>query len=257
MWGRRRRKQADGAAPPSAATPARRERDRTSTPRVERLRIDGTPVRVNPGQAGFADDAGTGLSLLRIDFRTVGALTDAHPLSRLFRAGVAGDPVELSTVCCLRCHARHSLPAMMMRVEAGRDPVAECQRCGCPDALLIYDPDRPAKGDEPYDVRPLDGDGLRMEHVTIWADSVDLPPEQIRTALDLADHGEEFAGTHVQVLRRRPGDDPAGAQDLAMADIARKEGDGEVSRGALERMRWTWVRTPDHGDLLVVLVTAP
>lgn len=224
-----------------------------SEPPIDRLGVDGTPVPLRTELAGFEQDVrAQRVALLRTDFLVFSAVTQAYPLFQLVESG-AGNITSRSTLCCLRCSARHSIPALQAVMLTGRPPVDACQRCGCIDAVLVFDPEAPA-GDAPHELTRLTGAGRRVERVLLLT-GAGLPPAAVQSAVRLLGEGEDFTGATVTVKTVPAGH--ADVEGLADAVVALEESQGQVSAGALERRRLLWVRLPPHGDVLAVVITAP
>jgi hypothetical protein len=213
---------------------------------VDALSVDGTVVPVRERLADFAADVrARRVALLRTDFVAFSASGPDYPLFRLTEAGV-GNLTERSTLCCLRCSARHSITTMQVGMLTGRAPTGRCLRCGCPDAVLVHDPAATVP-DQPHELRPVTGAGKRVDQVWLFSPG-ELDPAAVRAVLDLARAGEDFEGARVRTMAIGDGNgDPDGLADA----ILLREG-GAAAVGA----RRLWVRVPRHGDVLVAVVTS-
>jgi hypothetical protein len=225
---------------------------------VDRLGVDGVPIPVRTRYEEFEKDVrDSRIAFLRAGFGKVRAGAGDDPMFRMATWDVGYEAYKTS-LCCLMCFSRYRVSALHAGTLAGGRPITCCQVCGCPDAVLFYDPAVADIEGRPRDLRRLDGVGRRVERAFILYGSTEPGPDTVGQAIDLASSGASVEGAVITTVPvPESAADHADTEEVALALVVRDEADRRVSPGAAERIRLTWLNFPEHGHLLVAQVVAP
>lgn len=231
---------------------------------ITRLSVDGRTRLLHRDVPAFAAEAvETGSALLATRFSALTAVTP--PYYKLAEAlGRGSEVISECVVHCLRCFIRHDLTALALYAYLRgsrwwhKPPFTECEQCGCPEAVMIYDSRLRERNGKPHKVRRVFDTGRRIEHIHILHSAAAAPgPDAIYATAEYISQGADISGCRITTCQAPSDYDHDRVCDLALAIVCHEEAEGLLSQNALLRTTTKVVHIPGYGPVVAAVVIGP